>query len=96
MRPLGGIIFGQIGDILGRKMALFLGIILMAVPTTGIGLLPDYEKIGILAPIALILIRLMQGLSLGGEFSGCIAYIVEHAPSNQRGLIGSTSFVACA
>ena len=94
IRPLGGIIFGQIGDRLGRRIALVLGIILMAVPTAGIGLLPSYDAIGITAPIILVIIRLIQGFSLGGEFSGCIAYIVEHSPADKSGLAGSASFVS--
>lgn len=94
VRPLGGILFGQIGDRFGRKAALVIGIIMMAVPTAAIGLLPSYETIGIAAPIILAVIRLIQGFSLGGEFSGCIAYIVEHSPSDKRGLAGSASFVS--
>lgn len=94
IRPLGGIWFGQIGDKFGRRVALVIGILLMAVPTAGIGLLPSYEVIGIAAPIILTIIRLLQGFSLGGEFSGCIAYIVEHAPHGKRGLAGSASFVS--
>ncbi|RTK92058.1 MAG: MFS transporter [Rickettsiales bacterium] len=94
IRPLGGIIFGHIGDKLGRRMALVIGILLMAIPTAGIGLLPSYDTIGIAAPIILVIIRLLQGFSLGGEFSGCIAYIVEHSPAEQRGLAGSASFVS--
>ena len=94
VRPLGGVIFGHIGDKVGRRMALVIGILLMAVPTAGIGLLPSYNSIGIAAPIILTIIRLLQGFSLGGEFSGCIAYIVEHSPSEQRGLSGSASFVS--
>ncbi len=94
VRPLGGVIFGQIGDRFGRKIALVLGIIMMAVPTAGIGLLPSYDSIGIAAPIILLIIRLIQGLSIGGEFSGCIAYIVEHSPADKRGLAGSAAFVS--
>ena len=94
VRPLGGIIFGQIGDRFGRRIALVLGIMLMAIPTAGIGLLPSYESIGITAPIILVIIRLLQGFSLGGEFSGCIAYIVEHSPADKRGLAGSAAFVS--
>ena len=94
VRPVGGIVFGYIGDRMGRRLALALGIILMAVPTAGIGLLPSYDVIGIAAPIILTIIRLIQGLSLGGEFSGCIAYIVEHSPAENRGLAGSASFVS--
>ncbi|KJW02441.1 H+ symporter family protein [Rickettsia endosymbiont of Ixodes pacificus] len=94
VRPLGGIIFGNIGDRFGRRTALVMGIITMAIPTAGIGLLPSYKTIGIAAPIILTIIRLIQGFSLGGEFSGCISYIVEHASFEQRGLAGSSSFVS--
>ena len=94
VRPIGGILFGQIGDRFGRRSALVIGILMMAIPTAGIGLLPSYESIGIAAPIILAIIRLIQGFSLGGEFSGCIAYIVEHSPDNKRGLAGSASFVS--
>lgn len=94
VRPLGGIFFGNIGDRLGRRAALVIGILTMAVPTAGIGFLPGYETIGIAAPIILVVIRLVQGFSLGGEFSGCIAYIVEHAPPEKRGIAGSASFVS--
>ncbi|MDG1436686.1 MAG: MFS transporter [Rickettsiaceae bacterium] len=94
VRPVGGVLFGQIGDRIGRRAALVLGIILMAVPTAGIGMLPSYESIGIAAPIILVIIRLLQGFSLGGEFSGCIAYIVEHSPDDKKGLAGSASFVS--
>lgn len=95
VRPLrGGIISGQIGDRFGRRIALVLGIMLMAIPTAGIGLLPSYESIGITAPIILVIIRLLQGFSLGGEFSGCIVYIVEHSPADKRGLAGSADFVS--
>ena len=94
VRPLGGIIFGNIGDRFGRRTALVIGIITMTVPTAGIGLLPGYNTIGIAAPIILTIIRLIQGFSLGGEFSGCISYIVEHASLEKRGLAGSASFVS--
>lgn len=94
VRPVGGIIFGSIGDKFGRRTALVIGIITMAIPTAGIGLLPSYETIGIAAPIILTIIRLIQGFSLGGEFSGCISYIVEHAQMQQRGIAGSVSFVS--
>jgi MHS family proline/betaine transporter-like MFS transporter len=97
MRPIGGILFGYIGDKYGRRVSLAVSILTMAIPTACIGLLPTYEQIGILAPIALTIIRLLQGLSLGGAFSGCIAFVVEHAPSEKRGLAGSTSALSmCA
>jgi MHS family proline/betaine transporter-like MFS transporter len=94
VRPIGAVLFGIIGDRYGRRLALSLAILLMSVPTACIGLLPSYEQIGIAAPLLLTLIRILQGLSLGGEFSGCIAYVVEHAPMSRRGLAGSTSFVS--
>lgn len=97
VRPIGGLVLGNIGDKMGRRFALALGILTMAVPTAAIGLLPGYGSIGIAAPIILVVIRLLQGFALGGEFSGCIAYIVEHAPEDKRGLAGSASFVSmCA
>lgn len=91
MRPLGAILFGYIGDRFGRRASLASAILLMAVPTACIGLLPTFEQIGILAPILLTVIRLLQGLSLGGGFSGFIAFVVEHSPAEHRGLAGSTS-----
>lgn len=94
VRPIGAVVFGNIGDKLGRRFALMLGILTMAVPTAAIGLLPSYNQIGIAAPILLVVIRLIQGFSLGGEFSGCITYMVEHSPKNRRGLVGSASFIS--
>jgi MHS family proline/betaine transporter-like MFS transporter len=94
VRPLGAVVFGNIGDKYGRRAALVIGILTMAVPTAAIGLLPSYASIGISATIILAVIRLIQGFSLGGEFSGCIAYIVEHSPADQRGLAGSAAFVS--
>jgi MHS family proline/betaine transporter-like MFS transporter len=97
MRPVGAVVFGRIGDKYGRRIALSIAISMMAIPTALIGLLPSYETIGIAAPICLTIIRLLQGMSLGGEFSGCIAFVVEHAPMEKRGLAGSSSFVSmCA
>lgn len=90
MRPLGAILFGYIGDQYGRKLALSLSILLMAIPTACLGLLPTYEQIGILAPLLLTIIRLLQGLSLGGEASGSIIFMVEHTSPKRRGLVGST------
>lgn len=94
VRPIGAVIFGNIGDKLGRRFALMLGILTMAIPTAAIGMLPSYDQIGIAAPILLVIIRLIQGFSLGGEFSGCITYMVEHSPKNRRGLVGSASFIS--
>jgi MHS family proline/betaine transporter-like MFS transporter len=91
MRPIGGILFGLLGDKFGRKSALVFSILMMAIPTALIGFIPTYQQIGIAAPICLTIIRLLQGLALGGGFSGCMTFIVEHAPDNKRGLIGSSS-----
>jgi MHS family proline/betaine transporter-like MFS transporter len=88
-RPLGGIIFGHIGDRFGRRQALVLSVVLMAVPTALMGLLPTYESAGILAPILLTLLRIGQGISTGGEFSGSIIFLVEQAPGHRRGFYGS-------
>jgi len=95
-RPIGGILFGHIGDRRGRRSALSLTIILMAVPTTLIGLLPTYETIGILAPIALIALRLMQGFAASGEYPGAICFLTEIAPPNKRGFWGSISMFGVA
>ena len=89
MRPLGAIIFGFFGDKVGRKKTLAIAVILMAIPTTLIGLLPTHQQIGVFAGILLTACRLLQGLAVGGEFSGSIVYITEHAPQNRRGLYGS-------
>jgi MHS family proline/betaine transporter-like MFS transporter len=94
IRPVGAVVFGGIGDRMGRRFALMLGILTMAIPTATIGLLPSYASIGVAAPVLLTLVRLIQGFSLGGEFSGCITYIVEHAPASKRGIAGSASFIS--
>src|SRR5689334_21476735 len=88
-RPLGGVVFGYIGDCWGRKKALLLTIFLMAFPTALIGVLPPYENMGIASPILLIILRILQGLSMGGNYSGAIIFITEHAPLEKRGLAGS-------
>lgn len=89
MRPLGAVLFGYYGDRFGRKNALSAAILLMAIPTTLIGCLPSYQNIGIWAPCLLILCRLLQGLAVGGEFTGSIVYLIEHAPQGKRALYGS-------
>jgi len=88
-RPIGGLIFGYIGDTYGRKKALTLSIILMATPTALIGLLPTYEQIGIFAPAILIACRLLQGLCAGGEYNGAGLFVVEHAAPGKKGLYGA-------
>ncbi|NPA52264.1 MAG: MHS family MFS transporter [Aquificae bacterium] len=89
MRPLGSLIFGHIGDKFGRKQALALSILVMAIATTLIGLLPTYQQIGIWAAVLLTILRLFQGLSVGGEYTTSVSFLVEHAPPNRRGTIGS-------
>jgi MHS family proline/betaine transporter-like MFS transporter len=95
-RPFGGVLFGMIGDKFGRRTALVASIFLMAFPTGCIGLLPTYEQVGIVAPLLLVLLRVMQGLSLGGAFSGTVIFLVEHSPPSRRGLVGSTSLASLA
>lgn len=93
-RPLGGLFFGYIGDRYGRKKALVLTIFLMAFPTTLIGLLPDYNQIGITASIILVVLRILQGISMGGNYGGSITFTTEHAKKN-KGLIGSFATTSC-
>ncbi len=88
-RPIGGAIIGRIGDTKGRKIALMITIFGMALGTVGIGLLPTFETIGILAPVLLVVMRLVQGLAAGGEWGGATAFIIESAPTGRRGLFGS-------
>jgi MHS family proline/betaine transporter-like MFS transporter len=83
-RPFGGIIFGQIGDLFGRKKSLILSIISMAIPSVGIGLLPTYASIGVFAPILLGIFRLLQSLPAGGELPGAFCFLYESAPQNHR------------
>jgi MHS family proline/betaine transporter-like MFS transporter len=89
VRPLGGILIGRLGDLKGRKPALLLTIALMAAGTVLIGLIPSYETIGPAAPILIVIARMLQGFSAGGEWGGSTAFIVEWAPENQRGFYGS-------
>ena len=91
MRPLGAILFGYLGDRLGRKYTFLITITLMGVATAGVGLMPTYAQIGAAAPILLVILRIMQGLALGGEYGGAAIYVAEHAPANRRGLY--TSFI---
>ena len=89
MRPIGAALFGHFGDTVGRRQALAASVILMAVPTFLIGLLPTYESIGAAAPVCLTILRLLQGLSVGGEYTGSITFLVESAPPEHRGYAGS-------
>jgi MFS transporter, MHS family, proline/betaine transporter len=92
-RPLGAIVFGRLGDIKGRRFALFVVITLMGASTLLIGVMPTYASAGILAPILLVFVRIVQGLSLGGEFGTSVSYLVEIAPRGKRGLYGSLVYL---
>lgn len=89
MRPIGGIIFGIIGDKYGRKFALSASIVCMSFPTALIGLLPTYDDIGITATVLMIIVRMIQGLSMGGALTGSVSFIIEHTTKKHRGFIGS-------
>lgn len=88
-RPVGGILFGHFGDRIGRKTSLMVTMLVMALGTFAVGLLPTYAQIGIWAPAVLVALRLIQGIGLGGEWGGASLMVVEHAPSHRRGLYGS-------
>ena len=85
MRPFGALIFGRLGDMIGRKYTFLITMSLMGIGTFFIGVLPGFATWGILAPVVLIALRLVQGLALGGEYGGAAIYVAEHAPSNKRG-----------
>jgi MHS family proline/betaine transporter-like MFS transporter len=89
MRPLGGIFFGVIGDKFGRKFSLSISIICMSLPTAVIGLLPTYDDIGVTASVLMVLMRMIQGLSMGGALTGSISFLIEHTEKKNRGLVGS-------
>jgi MHS family proline/betaine transporter-like MFS transporter len=91
MRPVGALLFGHIGDVFGRGRALLISVLLMAVPTFLMGCLPTHGQIGIWAPVLLTVLRLLQGVSVGGEFTGSITYLSEEAPEGHRGLFASFS-----
>jgi MFS family permease len=86
VRPFGALVFGRIGDVVGRKNTFLVTMAIMGVSTFVVGLLPGYEQIGVAAPILLVLMRLLQGLALGGEYGGAATYVAEHAPNHRRGL----------
>ena len=90
-RPFGALVFGRVGDLVGRKYAFLVTLLIMGGATTLIGILPTYASIGILAPIILFVIRIVQGLALGGEYGGAAVYVAEHVPDNRRGFY--TSFI---
>src|SRR6266550_8435654 len=89
LRPLGAIFFGHLSDLIGRKFTFMLTLLLMGAATFLVGLLPGYETIGILAPILLVAMRVLQGLALGGEYGGAATYIAEHSPDGRRGFYTS-------
>jgi MFS family permease len=91
VRPFGALFFGRIGDLVGRKYAFLVTLLIMGGATAAIGFLPTYASIGILAPILLLVIRILQGLALGGEYGGAAVYVAEHVPDNRRGFY--TSFI---
>jgi len=93
-RPVGALIFGRVGDLLGRKAAFLITVTMMGGGTFAIGLLPTYAQAGIIAPILLIALRAVQGLALGGQYGGAAIYVAEHAQANRRGF--TTGFVQCA
>ncbi|MFN8751070.1 MAG: MFS transporter, partial [Betaproteobacteria bacterium] len=86
VRPFGALVFGRLGDLVGRKHTFLITIVLMGLSTFLVGLLPSYETIGIAAPVILIVLRLLQGLALGGEYGGAATYVAEHASEGKRGL----------
>jgi len=92
-RPIGGLLLGRVGDRIGRRTLLILSLLLMGGSTLAIGLLPTYESIGVAAPILLVTLRLVQGFSVGGEFTGSMVYTTEFAPLAKRGLISSATAI---
>jgi MFS family permease len=91
VRPFGALVFGMLGDMIGRKHTFLMTIVIMGASTFLVGVLPNYESIGVAAPIILIALRMAQGLALGGEYGGAAIYVAEHAPANQRGYF--TAFI---
>lgn len=91
VRPFGAIVFGRLGDLIGRKYTFLVTILIMGLSTAVVGMLPTYAQIGVAAPIILITLRMLQGLALGGEYGGAATYVAEHAPPGKRGLF--TSFI---
>src|ERR687894_1269992 len=91
VRPFGALVFGRIGDLVGRKYTFLVTMGIMGFSTFAVGLLPSYASIGVAAPLLLVALRLLQGLALGGEYGGAATYVAEHAPEGKRGFY--TSFI---
>ena len=89
VRPFGALFFGRLGDLIGRKYTFMVTLLLMGGATFFIGCIPSYESIGMLAPILVLSLRLLQGLALGGEYGGAATYVAEHSPNHQRGFMTS-------
>ncbi len=89
VRPFGALVFGRLGDLVGRKYTFLLTLVIMGGSTFAIGLIPGYEQIGFAAPILVLILRLLQGLALGGEYGGAATYVAEHAPAHKRGFYTS-------
>ena len=89
VRPFGALLFGRLGDLVGRKYTFLITIVIMGLSTALVGLLPSYAQVGVIAPVILIALRLLQGLALGGEYGGAATYVAEHAPHGKRGLYTS-------
>jgi MFS family permease len=89
VRPFGALVFGRLGDMIGRKYTFLVTILIMGASTFIVGLLPNYASIGVAAPVILIILRMLQGLALGGEYGGAATYVAEHAPQGKRGLFTS-------
>jgi MFS family permease len=85
VRPFGALVFGRLGDLIGRKYTFLITIVLMGGATFLVGILPTYASIGVAAPVILIALRMLQGLALGGEYGGAATYVAEHAPQGKRG-----------
>jgi MFS family permease len=89
VRPFGALVFGRLGDLIGRKYTFLLTLVLMGGSTFAIGLVPGYQRIGFMAPLLVVLLRLLQGLALGGEYGGAATYVAEHSPAHRRGYFTS-------
>lgn len=91
-RPLGGVLFGYFGDRVGRKITLMMTLMIMGIGTLLIGLIPPYAQIGVWAPVALVLLRCLQGIGIGGEYGGGMTMVVEHSPPGRRGFYSAYAY----